>query len=963
MFNTMKIKTKLLTAFLAVGIIPFSFIGLISFINSENALSEQAFSKLEAIRDAKKDHIQNFFAEHREDTNVLIETVSTLRQAAFDKLKTVQEIKKAQIEEYFHKCRSDVTVMSKNSTVVEALESFSPLFDKNGNFDEAAYGFYEELKYGDSFRHFKEEYGYYDVLLVNKTGRVVYSFVRESDFGQNLLTGNLKNSGLGRCFKKSLKEPSIEDFSQYSPSEGQYIAFISAPIQLLGQIEGVIVVKLNKDALNTIVHRRQGMGETGETYLIAEQQDGKIAFRSDRVIRQGIMGQEKSGDQIMPGKSGSLVSIGSTGSVDIFRYDPLDIPGLNWTVITIMSLEEAIAPKLEGTQEDYFTRYIKHYGYKDLLLIHPGGTVFYSVEHYSDYGTNMKDGVYADSVLGKLFRTVLETREFGFADFERYEPDGGNPSAFIAQPLVYNGKVEWVVALQISIDGINAVMQKRSGMGESGETYLVGSDNLMRSNSLTNPVHYSVNASFANPQSGMLDTQASRYALSGKTGRDVITGYHGRQVLSAYTPLNIWDIRWALIAEIDKSEAFSALDNLKNLMNWVALIVIVFIALISLVFSGYIIQPVNRVAERMRDIAGGEGDLTLRLKITATDEIGELAKWFNTFIGTVQEMIKEISRNAQTLAMSSSKFLSISGKMSSDATRVSEISDSVSITTEEMSVNIHTMASAAEEMSANIHSISSTSEQMSQSMSVVASAIKEMSAAIHEIAVNAGESDKVSKQAMEMAASATDNMTRLGEAAKGIGEVTDIIKRIAEQTNLLALNATIEAASAGDAGKGFAVVAKEIKELANQSGLAAEDIAGRIRGVQKKTEEAVRAINDVSKIISSINDATAVTTNAVDQYTRMTKDILANSQQTDTGAHNIASAIAEIARGADDMSRNAGEAAKGANEVSAGILSVSHSAEDSKGGAEQVNQLVEELVRITGELQRMVNQFKVDAEG
>jgi methyl-accepting chemotaxis protein len=194
---------------------------------------------------------------------------------------------------------------------------------------------------------------------------------------------------------------------------------------------------------------------------------------------------------------------------------------------------------------------------------------------------------------------------------------------------------------------------------------------------------------------------------------------------------------------------------------------------------------------------------------------------------------------------------------------------------------------------------------------------------------------------------ATDAMNRLGIAAKEIGQVTDVIKRIADKTNLLALNATIEAASAGSAGKGFAVVAGEIKELANQSAKSADDIALRIESIQSGTSEAVTVISAVSEIIAKINRSVEVISSHVDQQTKASNEIASNVAQVNVGAKRVASAIGEVARGSKDMARNAEEVAKN-----------SISAENTR----QINQGADELARLASDLKKVLSQFKVQEE-
>jgi methyl-accepting chemotaxis protein len=342
------------------------------------------------------------------------------------------------------------------------------------------------------------------------------------------------------------------------------------------------------------------------------------------------------------------------------------------------------------------------------------------------------------------------------------------------------------------------------------------------------------------------------------------------------------------------------------------------------------------------------------------NEIDKMAAWINTFITRVANVVKDIVKHSKTLSNSSSEISELAGQMSASAEETSTQANVVASATEEMSASINAIASAAEEMSMNVQSVHSSAEQMSQNMNAVAAAIEEMSMSINYVAGSAQEGSDIAEKAMDMSDSATDTMNVLGKAAREIGDVTDLIKRIAGQTNLLALNATIEAASAGDAGKGFAVVANEIKELANQSAQAAEDIVSRIEESQANTEESIKAIASITDIISKINESSLVITKSVDQQTVTASEISGNVQQANAGANNIASSIAEITNGANDMARSAAEAAKGVNEVSANIQGVSEAANYSSASSQRVDSAASELEKMSAQMQEMVGKFKVE---
>lgn len=402
------------------------------------------------------------------------------------------------------------------------------------------------------------------------------------------------------------------------------------------------------------------------------------------------------------------------------------------------------------------------------------------------------------------------------------------------------------------------------------------------------------------------------------------------------------------------------IQSMREIQIWLVVIGVISLGIfggVSLFIATGVLGPVSKVVDLANSIAGG--DLSRRLNMTRKDEIGSMADALDDSCKNLADLITQIRQDADRLANSAEEMSTVSAQMASSSEEMSTQSDTVAGTTEQMSTSINAMASAAEEMSVNIQNVTSTAEQMSQNMNTVATAIEEMSSSIKEVAGSAQDGAHIADTAMEMSDSATKTMDVLGQGAREIGQVTDLIKRIAGQTNLLALNATIEAASAGDAGKGFAVVANEIKELASQSAQAAEDIAKRIEGVQDNTEEAVRSIDGIADVISKINESSTVIMKSVEQQTITANEISGNVQQANTGTNNIASTIAEIANASNDMAKSTAEAAKGVNEVSANIQGVSQAAGDSNSGAQQVNTSAVELAKIAEQIQEMVGRFKV----
>jgi len=315
-------------------------------------------------------------------------------------------------------------------------------------------------------------------------------------------------------------------------------------------------------------------------------------------------------------------------------------------------------------------------------------------------------------------------------------------------------------------------------------------------------------------------------------------------------------------------------------------------------------QDLREKVDSMLDVvnAAAEGDLTREITVTGSDAVGQMGEGLRRFFGDLRQSIGSIAMNAETLASSS----------------------------EEMSAVAQQLTSSTDETSAQANVVAAAAEQVSKNVQTVATGTEEMSITVKEIAKNAGESARVSINAVKIVENTNQMVSKLGESSSEIGKVIKVINSIAEQTNLLALNATIEAARAGEAGKGFAVVANEVKELANQTAKATEDISRRIEAIQTDTKGAVQAINEITGVITQINDISTM----------------------------IASAVEEQSATTNEMSRNLQEAAKGSSEIAQNVTGVASSAQTTSSGANNTQTAAADLARMAAELQKIVSQFK-----
>ncbi len=840
-----KMKPKLVGLFLAVGLFPIVLVGAWSGFQATRALMKVSYGQLEAVRGIKKAQIERFFIERQGDMAVLVETVSSMQTAAFAKLSVAQQLKKAHLEEYLERMQGSLRNLKDDPLAFTALTEFEAAFELSGKKVMTPEWNSVLQKYDARFQDIMTDNGWYDLFLIHANGNIVYTAKKEADLGMIIPESNLKDASLGKTFEfaktMTAEEIAVADFDPYSPSGGKHAAFMIAQIRdEYRQLKGFVAMQMPTDQIVAIVQQRDGLGTTGETYIVGASND-KTVLRSPFTTRaEGALdiGAEVSAPYIqdaLAGKSGQHVYTDESGKLIMVDYDPCDIAGLHWVCVSKMELEEAIVPQYENGK-DFFARYTEKYGYYDLFLIHPQGDVFYSVGREADYGTNMVNGQYADSGLGKLVKQTLETKTFGMADFAPYAPSNNEPAAFIAQPVMANDEIQLVVGLQLSLDAINTVMQLREGMGKSGETYLVGADKLMRSDSVLDPEYHSVNASFANPDKGKVDTKAVEKALAGESGEEIISDYRGNRVLSAYAPLSIFGNTWALLAEVDNSEVNAPVYALILTILVIGITLGVTVVIFARSLAASIAAPLTLGVEFAKNVAAG--DLTKNVEVAQQDEIGMLSDALNEMVKKLREIVMDVKGAADNVAYGSQQ-----------------------------------LSSSSEEMSQGATEQAASAEQASSSM-------EEMTANIRQNAENAGHTERI---AIKSAADAGDSGKAVGEtveAMRSISEKILVIDDIARQTNLLSLNATIEASKAGDLGRGFAVVAAEIRSLAERSRAEAADIN---KVARNSVAIAERAGEMLSKLVPDIQ-----------RTAELVQEISAASREQDSGAGQINQAMQQL---------------------------------------------------------------------
>ena len=576
----------------------------------------------------------------------------------------------------------------------------------------------------------------------------------------------------------------------------------------------------------------------------------------------------------------------------------------------------------------WMRQFLRARGYYDIFLFDGEGNLVYTVFKELDYATNLKTGEWASTDLGNVFRAAWSSAaadEQPFFDFAPYGPSHGAPASFIATKVLNaSGRPIGVLAFQMPIDRINAVMQNAAGMGESGETYIVGSDGLMRSDS-----RFSEESTILKTK---VEGETVTRALAGETGVEDVLDYRGVLVKSAYDGFEFQGIDYAILAEIDVSEIMAPVTQLRDFLLIVGLVMAVAITAAGFLFARSIATPIGRMTEAMRALA--EGDTEVEIPGTERgDEIGHIAGTVQVFKENAIEKARlEAEQVEREKRAEEEKRQAMQGLANGFDESVSGILKTVGSAATEMEATAQSMSATAEETTQRASTVAAASEQATSNVQTVATAAEELASSIAEISRQVGDSARISEDAAAEALRTNERVGALSEKAQKIGDVVNLINDIAEQTNLLALNATIEAARAGEAGKGFAVVANEVKSLANQTAKATGEIASQVTSMQEETEGSVAAIRSIGETVGRINEI----------------------------AGSISAAVEQQGAATSEISRNVQQAAQGTQEVTSNITSVSQAAGETGTASAQVLSASQDVARQSEELSAAVEKFLGD---
>lgn len=511
--------------------------------------------------------------------------------------------------------------------------------------------------------------------------------------------------------------------------------------------------------------------------------------------------------------------------------------------------EKPEVKKIYEEHDTKFKNFIKNNKLFDLFIISQDhGHVMYTVAKESDLGENLGVGPLRDSGLAKVWRESLRTGKTAFADMAPYAPSNGEPAMFMATPIVKNGVVKGVVAVQLSAEVINDIMGNSTGMGETGGTYLVGQDHYLRSDSKLDHIDMTIKESFLAGDSKKINSESVVKAFQGKTDTQMILDRDGNNVMSSYTTVDFFGTKWALIAEADEIEIFSAVYSLRNLAFMLGIIFIVIIGVVAVLLGNFVSKPI----------------------INAVETIGEGSN-------QVVSASNEIASAATSLADGSTQQASAVEEVSATVEESTAIINQSSENAREADILAKGANEAAKEGNDKIQELVSSMVKTTESSEQIAKIVKTI--------------DEIAFQTNLLALNAAVEAARAGEHGLGFAVVADEVKNLAQRS----------ANAAKETTEIIEETVNQIKDGSNIADATNESFQTILDGIKKTSDliseiavssrEQAEGMNQIASSMGNIDEVTQQNASTSEESAAAAEELSAQSISMLNSINALASVV------------------------------------------------------------------------
>ncbi len=538
-----------------------------------------------------------------------------------------------------------------------------------------------------------------------------------------------------------------------------------------------------------------------------------------------------------------------------------------------------------------FREMLQKFEYYDIFLIDAEtGNIVYSVYKELDFGTSLKTGAFADSGLGRAFQKALTLGEGDsvyMSDYSPYFPSYDSAASFIAAPIFDNGVLKGVAAFQLSFDVVNKITLEKSTQYNSMETFIVGSDYLMRSDTRGDATNRNVKSSFRYPEKGSIKNEHIDMGLRGESFAGLGNDYINRPVVFSVGPLDVLGQRWALKTIVTQDEALAAVSQMRLALIIGALLAAFIVVSIALWYARNLANKLTQVAEGLK---GGA-----------------------SIVATTSQQIAEVS------------------------TRLSEASTEQAASLQETVASIDEISAMVQRNADSAASSSKTSEASTSAAQRGKEKVELMLDSIHEIS-------KGNEEIMSSIQKSNQEINEIVRVIQAIAEKTKVINDIVFQTKLLSFNASVEAARAGEHGKGFAVVAEEVGNLASMSGKAATEISDMLdKSVQRVTQIVDGTKGMMDSLVKTSKDKVDFGTKTAKECANALDEIMRNVSSVNELVREISTASQEQSTGVREVTKAMAELDQVTQQNTASSNDASHTARELRDQADRLNAFVNEL--------------------